>query len=72
MATPDPVLNCASGACCHPGSPEQLAAMVKTLCGNGCPEEHAGPLAKNMLASGTVLFPAHLAAALGDFVLNRT
>lgn len=69
---PDPVLNCASGACCHPASSQQMTATVKKLCELGCSDEVASDLAHNMLAAGVVLFPAHLAKAIGDFVLDRT
>lgn len=66
-----PVLNCAAGVCCHPGSPQQLASTVKALCAHGCPNEFAGTLAKNLLEGGVVLFPATLAKAIGDFAHDR-
>lgn len=68
----NPILNCASGVCCHPGAPPQLAATVKTLCECGCPDELAGALAKSLLDHDVVLFPAHLAKAIGDFAHDRT
>jgi|ERR1700681_1394648 len=61
-------LNCASGACCPPGSPAAHKFRVAQLCALGADEALAVKMSNGMLANGVAMVSQELVDAISKFV----